>query len=77
MPRAASRARYDGLADWYDSKIESATYRQRVLRDHLVPGAGPCLDIGCGTGRDLQISRVVEPGDEPAPHSIVVAATTP
>ena len=55
MPGAASIARYDGLADWYDSKIESATYRQRVLRDHLAPGTGLCLDIGYGTGRDLPV----------------------
>lgn len=49
------RARYDGVADWYDAQIETAPHRHEVLRANLPAGAGPCLDIGSGTGRDLEI----------------------
>ncbi len=48
-------ARYDGIADWYDEKLDSQGHRQRVLTEHLWQGQGPCLDVGCGTGRDLQV----------------------
>lgn len=50
-----SAARYDGLADWYDAQLETAPHRRQVLRAHLPAGAGPCLDLGCGTGRDLAL----------------------
>lgn len=49
------RARYDGIADWYDAQVEAAPHRGQVLRSHLGPGGGPCLDVGCGTGRDLEV----------------------
>ena len=55
MPSTAGPARYDGLADWYDAQLESAPHRRDVLRDHLPVGVGPCLDVGCGTGRDLAV----------------------
>jgi ubiquinone/menaquinone biosynthesis C-methylase UbiE len=51
----ANAARYDGLADWYDAQLNSAPHRHQVLRTHLGKGHGPCLDIGCGTGRDLPV----------------------
>jgi SAM-dependent methyltransferase len=55
MPGTAGSARYDGLADWYDAQLESAPHRDQVLRTHLPAGAGPGLDIGCGTGRNLPV----------------------
>lgn len=52
-----SAARYDGLAEWYDSLISSGGLATNVtslgLRTAaalLGPGAGRCLDLGCGTG---------------------------
>lgn len=51
----ADSARYDGLADWYDAQLDAAPHRHQVLRDHLPAGEGPCLDVGCGTGRDLPV----------------------
>src|SRR5918911_3514111 len=52
-----SPARYDGLADWYDTWSErpavvsfSAEAADTVLR-LLGPGPGRCLDVGCGGGR--------------------------
>lgn len=41
-------ARYDGIAEWYDSFAEPR-FRSAVAA-LLGPGAGPCLDVGCGTG---------------------------
>lgn len=55
MTERAGRARYDGLADWYDAQVGSAPHRHSVLRANLVYGTGVCLDIGCGTGRDLAV----------------------
>jgi SAM-dependent methyltransferase len=55
MPRSTDSTRYDGLADWYDAQLETAPHRHEVLRAHLRVGEGPCLDIGCGTGRDLAV----------------------
>ncbi len=48
-------ARYDGIADAYDAQIWDATHRRQILRDHLWRGSGRCIDIGCGTGRDLPV----------------------
>ena len=54
-----SPARYDGLADWYDTWSErravasfSGDAAAAVLR-LLGPGPGRCLDVGCGGGRLL------------------------
>jgi ubiquinone/menaquinone biosynthesis C-methylase UbiE len=48
-------ARYDGLADWYDSfvRLDSArwsTTAGELIVELLGPGPGRCLDLGCGTG---------------------------
>lgn len=52
-PRAAV---YDAHADWYDAYLDgpAAAHTARVaaaLAAAAGPGAGLCLDIGCGTGR--------------------------
>lgn len=44
-------ARYDGLAEWYDTfNAPLAAANQAELIELLGPGEGPCLDLGCGTG---------------------------
>jgi SAM-dependent methyltransferase len=50
-----SEARYDGLADWYDSLIggevsEWTRATGELLVSLLGQGPGRCLDLGCGTG---------------------------
>ena len=45
------RARYDGLAAWYDTVARpSAEFSRQDLVRLLGGGAGLCLDLGCGTG---------------------------
>ncbi|GAA3140839.1 SAM-dependent methyltransferase [Kribbella aluminosa] len=52
------RARYDGLAEWYDERFGvDAPPHQPGLLDLLGPGSGPCLDLGCGTGRNFESIR--------------------
>jgi SAM-dependent methyltransferase len=52
------KARYDGLADWYEERfVAGAEPHQPGLLDLLGPGSGPCLDIGCGTGRNFETIR--------------------
>jgi SAM-dependent methyltransferase len=47
-------ARYDGIADWYDSATaDSAEANGQILSDALGPGRGLCLDLGCGTGHSF------------------------
>ncbi|TWD82752.1 methyltransferase family protein [Kribbella amoyensis] len=51
-------ARYDGLADWYDEANAGAAEANREpLVDLLGSGGGLCLDLGCGTGQNLQTLR--------------------
>lgn len=51
-------ARYDGLAEWYDDYIGStAAANFPDITDILGPGDGLCLDLGCGTGRYLDMIR--------------------
>jgi SAM-dependent methyltransferase len=52
------RARYDGLAEWYDERfVADAPPHQPGLLELLGTGSGPCLDIGCGTGRNFETIR--------------------
>jgi ubiquinone/menaquinone biosynthesis C-methylase UbiE len=50
----ATKSRYDGHADWYDSwnqpKIEGNVPEILDLLGDPDPGPGLCLDLGCGTG---------------------------
>jgi SAM-dependent methyltransferase len=52
-------ARYDGLADEYDAFVDSTSAyyvaAQDALRRLLGPGAGRCLDVGCGGGQFLRV----------------------
>ncbi|MGI8872306.1 MAG: class I SAM-dependent methyltransferase [Candidatus Limnocylindria bacterium] len=51
-PRPA--ARYDGFAEWYDANIGPyAEAAGREMLELLGPGPGRCLDLGCGTGINL------------------------
>ncbi|MEW1956986.1 class I SAM-dependent methyltransferase [Kineococcus sp. NPDC059986] len=55
--------RYAGQADWYDARLDETPDRDEVLRRYLPAGRGPCLDVGCGTGRDLVV--LAEKGWDP------------
>jgi len=46
-------ARYDGIADWYDTEFQPAPLESEaweLLLRLLGEGAGSLLDVGCGTG---------------------------
>lgn len=46
-------ARYDGLADWYDTEFQPAPLESETwptLRRLLGEGTGALIDVGCGTG---------------------------
>jgi SAM-dependent methyltransferase len=50
-----TRARYDGLADWYEEFRPSlSTEELDVLERFLGRSSGRCLDLGCGTGLALE-----------------------
>jgi SAM-dependent methyltransferase len=47
------RARYDGLADWYDTEFQPAPLESetwQTLVELQSDGAGALVDVGCGTG---------------------------
>src|SRR3954469_18874867 len=51
-------ARYDGMADWYESYNRAGADTNRAdLRRLLGPGDGWCLDLGCGTGQYVAAIR--------------------
>jgi SAM-dependent methyltransferase len=54
-------ARYDGLADWYDSYVAAAPAYYgtvgAVAGLLLGEGAGLCLDVGCGTAAHAAVVR--------------------
>ena len=46
-----TQSRYDGWADWYDTwNAPHAARNAAEVQELLGPGAGLCLDLGCGTG---------------------------
>lgn len=60
--RPPTAARYDGHAGWYDAWARSegagALAAARAALEELVPpGAGPALDVGCGTGLHRDVVR--------------------
>lgn len=65
-----ARARYDGLAGWYDQVMRDPGHRGSLaasaydaLADLLGEGTGTVLDIGCGTG--LAAERIRRLGYRP------------
>lgn len=54
----SSRARYDGIAGWYDGIAQSSMVdSSQALAELLGRGSGPCLDLGCGTGLYSDVIR--------------------
>ncbi|MFG1947065.1 class I SAM-dependent DNA methyltransferase [Nonomuraea sp. NPDC048826] len=54
------KALYDEIADWYENEFLGAGDPlgiEGVLREQLGEGAGPCLEIGCGTGVHARVVR--------------------
>ena len=50
------RARYDGLAEWYEQYNAPAAEANRDAVVELL-GAGWCLDLGCGSGQYVEAIR--------------------
>jgi SAM-dependent methyltransferase len=55
-----SMSRYDGLAkeyaDFLDAQAPYYARAEELLRRLLGPGVGRCVDLGCGTGRFLEVA---------------------
>lgn len=51
----SERARYDGVAEWYDAQLESAPHRHEVLRANLSSGsrAASIPIVNVSDGREL------------------------
>jgi ubiquinone/menaquinone biosynthesis C-methylase UbiE len=50
----ATKARYDGHADWYEAWNQAhAEHTAAAVARLIGPGAGLCLDVGCGGGAYL------------------------
>jgi SAM-dependent methyltransferase len=46
-----SKARYDGIAEWYEEFRPAVSEEETAALERLLgPGAGRCLDLACGTG---------------------------
>ncbi|MEP7022822.1 MAG: class I SAM-dependent methyltransferase [Actinomycetota bacterium] len=67
----APQAAYDGIADWYEEEFLTRDAGpgdplgiDQALAGLLGPGAGVCLELGCGTG--ARASRVAALGWTPA-----------
>jgi hypothetical protein len=73
-------ARYNGLADWYDTRFgDGAEANRQDLVDLLGPGDGmrhvPLADfLNAFIRAGLLLERVVEPRQDPVPHAIAVRA---
>jgi SAM-dependent methyltransferase len=52
-------ARYDGLADWYDTEFLGELHRRtlRAAVELVGRGSGRLLDLGCGTGAQTVVFR--------------------
>src|SRR5262252_2658236 len=51
-----TKPRYDKYADWYDNWNRPRAERNAAdVLDLLSPGAGLCLDLGCGSGLYLDV----------------------
>lgn len=63
-PVSALTARYDAVAEWYDSQLDPTTPDGRVsmLADLLGDGAGIAVDVGCGTGTGIATPALSENG---------------
>jgi SAM-dependent methyltransferase len=54
----AAKARYNGIAEWYDAyNARSAELNAAELAALLGRGSGLCLDLGCGTGQYFEAIR--------------------
>jgi SAM-dependent methyltransferase len=57
---AVTRARYDGLSDWYEATLLGDPLVPDTALRLLGPGPGRLVDVGCGTG--FHTVRFVEAG---------------
>jgi SAM-dependent methyltransferase len=53
--RLVPTAHYDGVAAWYDEHLAPSSEVRETVRRLVGPGAGRCLDLGCGTGFHIPV----------------------